>query len=66
MTEKVTDLSPEEMLAMVGDPIKLAHILYILAKQDDLDQLIEEHGMKTIFEIACDVTEKNFGGEQIG
>jgi hypothetical protein len=60
--EKVTDLTPEQMLEMVGDPLKLAHILYILADLDNLEELIKEHGEQTIFELACDVTKDAFGG----
>jgi hypothetical protein len=66
LEHKFTDLTPEQMLEMVGNPIKLAQILYMLANLPDLEKVIEELGEVALFELACDVAKDADGGGQIG
>lgn len=62
MEHKFTELTPEQMLEMVSDPIKLARILYMLANLPDLEKVIEEMGEVALFELACEVARESDGG----
>ncbi|MEH6992607.1 hypothetical protein V7075_07815 [Neobacillus drentensis] len=66
MEHKFTKLTPEQMLEMVGNPIKLAQILYMLANLPDIEQIIEDIGELALFEMACDVVKESEGGELNG
>jgi hypothetical protein len=66
LDHKFTELTKEEMLEMVGNPIKLARILYMLANLPDLEKVIEEMGEVALFELACEVAREADGGVRIG
>lgn len=60
MPSKITT---EQMVDILNDSGKLSCLLYILLKQEDLEEIYEEHGVEKIVELAFEAVAEQYGGE---
>lgn len=63
MSENYVNMTPETMLDILFDPEKLACLFYSIAKLDDIDDLIDEHGMEAVVQLAFEAVAETYGGE---